>query len=318
MLTIAYITSRKNPRIEWFLDSLTRQVGDSWDDIKVVIVDHYYKERHKDTIPWFRATQLPDQFSYFHTPPKPSVWQGEHRLTKVDWFAASNARNTALCLAPDGWIAYVDDLSVLMPGWLQSVKDAMRDNYLVCGAYRKVRNLVVENGEVKSFEDSKAGRDSRWGSGSDSQAVPCSGRSLFGCSCAMPVEALLNIGGWPEFADGLSFEDVLTGICLNNAGYGFRYDRRMLTYESEELHSEEPAMRREDWHFEGGIPKVGGNGHNDKSHAALRIAEQSHYFDNYYEGGIRKMREEVLAGNPFPVVGNPRHCWFTKLRLEDL
>ena len=52
-------------------------------------------------------------------------------------------------MSDDGWIVYVDDLSVLMPGWWEQVKLAMAGNYVACGAFRKVNKLVVE---VKSGE----------------------------------------------------------------------------------------------------------------------------------------------------------------------
>lgn len=317
-LTIAYLTMRKEPRIEWFLDSLRRELSEDYSNTKLIVVSYLY---WREGI-WNHRRPLGEHLGYtgsrIITAPKPCVWQGMGRLTKTDWFAASNARNTALCLAPDGWIAYVDDLSVLMPGWLKAVREAMAGHYIVLGAYKKVKKLCVENGEVKSFEEFQAGIDSRWPCGSDTGPVPASGGMMYGCSVAMPVESLLTIGGWPEYCDGLGSEDYVCGLALQNNGYEFRYDRRMLTLESEEDHHNGPVFRKEDWHFENGVPVTGGNGRDDKSHAALNIALGSKYFDNYYEGGMRKMREEVLSGKPFPVVGNPQHDWFTKVPLSEL
>ncbi len=296
-LTICYQTARKNPRIEWFFDSLSKQIKSFKDqfadpiNIRVVVVD-----RLESPIP----RNLPHDCEMLWIKPKPSVWQGEHRLTKEDWFAASNSRNTGLCHAPDGWIAYVDDLSVLLPGWLQCVRNAMEQNYLVAGGYQKVRELVVEDGNVKTFTYFDQGNDNRRSRVSQ-DVTPCSGDWLYGCSCAMPVEALLTIGGWLEICDGMGFEDVCTGIVLNNAGYGFRYDRRMMTYESEEAHFEEPPMKRTD---KGQSPL-------DKSHALLRIARSGQkYFDNFYDGGIRAERERALRGEPFTIRKIPDRCFF--------
>lgn len=301
-LTIAYITSRKDCKLEWFLSSLKNQIN-SDDVISIVIIDFYMTEKAK-----ILFSSVPGSIAVVHSAPKPCVWQGPHKLTKEDWFAASNARNTALCLAPDGWICYVDDLSVLMPGWLNAVREAVAGNYIALGAYKKVKNLVVENGEVKSYEEYPAGVDSRWGFGKDNEAVPATGGMMYGCSVAMPVEGLLTIGGWPEYVDGLSSEDYICGLALQNVGYKFKYDRRMLTLESEEHHHLEPSLKRSDY----------GTSPLDKSHAALNIAMSAKYFDNYYEGGMRKMREEVLSGKPFPVVNNPQHEWFTKTPLSEL
>jgi len=181
-LTISYCTSRKDPKIEWFLDSLYRECGGNYDGIKIVVVPYMKLPLHlSSSVPEIRSI-----INLTAVPPKPNVWQGKHRLTSTDWFAAANSRNTALCLAPDGYIAYVDDLSVLLPGWLDRVKAAMDGNYIVCGSYQKVKDLVVENGEVKSFTEFEAGKDTRH-KFTLSPLHPCVGGWLYGCSCAMPV-----------------------------------------------------------------------------------------------------------------------------------
>src|ERR1043165_3971320 len=96
-LTITYVTGRKDPKIDWFFDSLDRQIEGSGVTInEVIVVSRYYLDYES-----LFLTQVK---------PKPNVWQGEHRLTKEDWWAMSNARNTALCLCKADYIAYVDDL----------------------------------------------------------------------------------------------------------------------------------------------------------------------------------------------------------------
>lgn len=294
MLTIAYMTMRKEPKIEWFYDSLLNQVS-SGDVGRVVVVD-------------FWADQISVDGYIWTTPPKPNVWQGPHRLTKEDYFAAANARNTALCLAPDGWIAFVDDLSVLMPGWLSHVKEAMNGNAIVGGAYKKVNKLVVENGIAVFYEEIPSGVDSRWGMGRSNRVVKMEGGQLYGCSFVAPVEALLTINGFPEYCDGLGFEDSLTGIVLENAGFQLRYDRRMLTLESIEGHFGDHLKR---------IDK--GQSPNDKSHAALALARRSNRFENYFgPGGIREVRAKVLAGEPFPIQNVPEHDWFDGQPLREM
>src|SRR5256885_12564266 len=189
-LTIAYITNRDDCKIQWFLDSLARQIQPG-DEVRIVVVDFFAHEREKGLV-CIAGSIFP-----YLVPPKPNPWQGPHRLTKEDWFAAANARNTADCLAPDGHIAYVDDLSVLLPGWLDCVKQSMRENYVALGAYKKVKKLVVEDGEVKSFEENPFGVDSRLRQVTQDQ-TSCDGSWLYGCSVAMPVEAVLEVNGFPE------------------------------------------------------------------------------------------------------------------------
>jgi hypothetical protein len=300
-LTIAFCTSRKDPKIDWFIQSLNEQMvsGDK-EKIKVVVVSLF------DLSPTMPPPPFPIRFEIVD--PKPTVWQGRHRLTKTDWFAASNSRNTALCLAPDGYIAYVDDLSVLLPGWLDRVKLAMAGGYVVCGTYRKVNKMVVENGELISFADHHAGNDSR-ARFATSDLHPCEGGWLFGCSCAMPVEALLTIGGWPEYVDGMGSEDSICGIALQNAGFKMFYDRKMMTYESEELHHTEPGLGRTDK----------GKSPDDKSHRALNIVLSGQkYFDNYYAGGIRAEREKVLRGEPFTIRQIPANDWYDGQLVSEM
>lgn len=299
MLTIVYQTFRRDCKIQWFLDSLRREVQGDWSGIRVVVVDYYKESREV----WYCKCD-----DFVHVAPKPCVWQGPHRLTREDYFAASNARNTGLCYAPDGWIAYADDLSILMPGWLTRVREAMEGNYIALGAYKKVKEMVVEHGELKSCVEVESGIDSRWEHGSDDKAVTAAGSWMFGCSVAMPVEALLAVNGWPEdLCDGMGSEDYCTGIAMENNGYSFRYDRRMLTLESEEHHHIEKPLKRSDY----------GKSPHDKSHKALQIAMEAKSFTQSF-GSIRELRQSILNGGSFPIPTEPSTEWFTGTPLKDL
>lgn len=317
MLTIAYMTMRKEPKIEWFFHSLGNQIHSFGIPFSVVIIDFHAPRE----IASFCAASGITAFQ--HGAPKPNVWQGPHRLTKEDYFAAANARNTALCLAPDGWIAFVDDLSVLMPGWLSRVKEAMNGNAIVGGAYKKVNKLVVENGIAVSYEEIPSGVDSRWGFGRSNRVVKINGGQLYGCSFVAPVEALLTINGFPEFADGLGSEDYLAGIVLENVGYEIMYDRQMLTLESEELHHSSAQWEDTEsgrvFHSSSFKRTDKGISPNDKSHAALALARRSNRFENYFgPGGIREVRAKVLAGEPFPIQNHPQHDWYDQQPLSEM
>lgn len=298
MLTIVFTTARREPKIQWFLRSLHRETRGEYKDIRIVIVDFYAQERNS---PFERFN------TDFHwISPKPNPWNGPYRLTKENWFAAANARNTGLCMALDGYVAYVDDLSVLLPGWLAQVRLAMQGSYVACGAYKKVKDLVVDKkGNVTSCEEFPAGVDNRL---AHAQSITdCAGNWLYGCSCAIPVEALLSVNGWPEdLADGLGSEDYCCGLAMENAGWKFKYDPTMMTYESEELHHAEPAFKRSDY----------GVSPNDKSHKALHIAQTSKRFPNTYD--IAELRQRILAGGSFPIRQNPQHDWYTKKHLSEL
>lgn len=299
--SIAYFTNRRDCRIEWFWSSLMRQGGAG---IPVIVVDFYQDERDVSKYPW---NEICNQSK--HIEPKPYVWSGKHRLTSRNYFSAASFRNTAIIVCQTEYLVFVDDISVLLPGWLDAVKRAVEFPGITLGAYKKVKNLIVEHGEVKSFEPFPPGVDSRWNHGSDTDTVIASGSWLFGCSFAAPLEALLKVNGSDENSDPSGGEDYTLGIRLQNAGYSFRYDRRMLTYESEELHHIEPPFLRID----------PGQSPRDRSHALLHLAMGSNYAANFFgDGGIRAVRERVLAGEPMPIIKIPQHDFFTGKPLSEM
>lgn len=307
MITIAYITARKEPRFDWFFESLmsppqTIPLG-SISACHIVVVDFFRDQRTDDQL-----RMINSHHNLWHVEPKPTVWHGKHRLTSVDYFAAANARNTALCLAPDGWIVYVDDLSVLVPGWLSAVQEAVkREHTITLGSYEKVLQLEVENGLVKSFVSDPHGIDHRLSKVNGLH--PCRGQWFYGSSMVCPVEALLSINGWDENCDGMGYEDVVTGQVIENAGIKLLYDPQMKTIESQELHQQPYRMLRLD---KGVSP-------NDKSHAALDNARKTKWCPNYFgDEGIRGLRERVLNGEPFPVVQIPEHDWYDSQLLKEM
>lgn len=250
MLTVAYLTNRLEPHFDWFFDSLFREVAGQ-EAIRVVVIDFWAQAFGGWTEANVQARQakvrslckFPD---LVHVPPKPTVWQGPHRLTKSDYFAAANARNTALCYAPDGWIAFVDDLVVLLPGWFDQVCLAAQEGYIALGRYAKPFKLQVRDGLVESFLWRKEGEDERYDilrkEKTDDNPVECGGSYMFGCSFAGPVSSFLSINGFDEMCDGCGAEDVIAGMMLEKRGERFCYCPKMLTYESEEGHFQEPQF----------------------------------------------------------------------------
>lgn len=310
-LCIAYVTNRKNPRLHWFFESLARQLAEPQNrdlNPQIVVVSF-----HSDlNLP--KAPVHPSLFRFLQ--PMPNPYMGQYRITKSDCFAAAVSRNTALCAADAPYIAFVDDLSVLMPGWLDAVRISVAQGKITFGAYKKVKNLVVKDGLVAShlpFEDFRQGVDNRL-IHTNSHPIQCSGEWLYGCSLVIPTDVLVSVGGFcSELSGTLGFEDCLTGIALQNAGHSFWYDPTMLTLESEEAHFEEKPFFKTD---KGVSP-------NDKSHAALRTVRNGmKYFENSMPpGGIRKVREDFLAGKgwPWPATAvQPEHDWFDGQSLREV
>lgn len=324
MLTIAYMTSRKIPKLEWFLSSLANETGGDFSSIKVVIVDYWanpfggtkqmHEARRQYVVDCIDAAGIPHE-AYDWMSPKGNPWQGKQRQTLEDWFNVANSRNTAVCMADGEWIAFVDDLSVIKPGWLALAGQAMmQTNMITIYRYQKVRDLVVENGNIVSFTEFPGGIDSRSRHVRDLSRVhtPCPPDWHFGYTIG-PLQAYLDVNGWVESdTAGLSFEDVPTGINLGKKGYAFRYDPRMLVYESEELHGQEGGMRRGDY---GVSPR-------DKSHAVLTRARSGDGWakNDFFNGmTLAQLRDHVhaKASNAFPAPRPNQREWFTGRLLSD-
>jgi hypothetical protein len=304
-LTVCYITCRRNCHFPWFADSLALQGFTGL----VIFVDQWKGEG--DTNSETDTTFNSYPFQILHVEPKPYIWSGKYRVTSRNYFSAASFRNTGLCYAPDGWIAFVDDLAVLMPGWLSTVQEYMtkEGNHVVCGAYKKVYELNVVDGVAKSWREEPSGIDSRWGQGNDSGGVQIGGAALFGCSFAAPVEAMLAINGLDEDCDPVGGEDWTCGYMLQYQGYHVWYDRRMLTLESEEDHHKEEPFLRVDR----------GKSPNDASHAILNMVLNGRKrAPNYFgEEGIRGLRQKILTGEPFPVIRCPEHYFFDGTKISE-
>ena len=92
-LSIAYITGRADPHLEWVLQALARQrkPGDVIELIVVDALEHSPEALVKD--PSLVALAVQDLRV---VAPKPNIWQGRHRVTAQDWWAKSSASNTAI------------------------------------------------------------------------------------------------------------------------------------------------------------------------------------------------------------------------------
>jgi len=309
-LTIAYITSRRDPKIEWFLDSLQREVESlpAHIDVTLIIVDLQAPSRtHRTLSKYGRIIKA------MWVEPKPSVWQGRFRLTEQDFFSAANCRNTALAVAPDGYIAFVDDLSVLCPNWIKPIVRLMDgpDDYVLCGSFQKVLKLKVEQGAICYFEAYKEGIDPRFLCGEPNIDVVCSPQWMFGCSIACPVDYLLNVNGFPELlCDGMGYEDCVMGTTMARRGNIFRYSLQMHTKESEEDHHNQQSPLRYD----------PGKSPLDKSHRLLEVNKGQTFFEQSFGNDfktISELRQHMLNGGLFPVRREPTTEWFTGIDLRD-
>lgn len=298
-LTICMITGREKSRAHWMLDSLAEQV-EAGDGFKFVLVNATARERE--------ATNL-GQIRFVSTPPKPTIWQGSHRKTKEDWWAASNARNTGLCLADTEWIAWVDDRCVLGPQWLQSIRDAMEGGYAVFGAYEKRHGMKVENGVIVE-PGTVTGTDHRIAHVQGDGPAPCPGNWCYGCSVALPVEWALSIGGFEQAMDGMSFEDVIFGLMIQNNGWPRCFDPRFKIIEDRTPEACGNTYRREDKGRDTHSPST-----PDKGHRSLEIFGCALHTTNRHQ--LWQSRQAVLSGKPFPVLMDSTTDWYDGEPIDE-
>lgn len=304
MITIAYTTARKEPMINWFFDSLHQEVGGDYSNIKIVIID-FYAEQPGRKESFLAMSHCP----IVHITPKPTVWQGPHRTTKIDYWAKCNTLNTALCHVPDGWVTFVDDLCVIAPGWMSHLDEATTYPIrITLGSFKKLKKMKVFGGVIESYEEYPPGVDSRWKHGEPGKSVVASGSWMYG-HVTGHIDAFLSANGYPELlCDSLSAEDYLMGMRMQSNGYSFRYNRDMVIYESEELH-----------HVYGGVGKRfdKGTSPNDKSHAALEKVRNEDY-DIWNSFDLAKLRESIQNGADFPPAHKVLTDWFDGQPLSEL
>lgn len=306
MLNIFYTTMRKEPHIEWFFESLHVQCNGDYSGMRVGVIDFWIEEPgRRDRF----AKAFRGNIELIHRSPMPSVWQGPHRLSKKNYYDFVSAKNTGICLSEDGCVVLVDDLSILMPGWLKAVREAESGGYIGCGAYRKVCAMQVMDGVLMSYKDHPQGPDHRWDSGSDAGPVPCIGGWLFGCTIVAPLEALLDINGFDMDSTPHGGADCLAGVMLEKRGYKLMYDRRILTYESIEGHVIDPTSPDALLRLNEVIP-----GRLDRG---LELVERvvgtrdRAPNEHYGPGGIAQLRLRALINGSFPVFNQPDRSWYS-------
>jgi hypothetical protein len=229
-------------------------------------------------------------------PPKPTPWQGKHRIMSCEWWAMSNARNTGLCYVPDGYdfVAFCDDRCHLGPEWLAQVRRADAERAcVVAGGYEKHQDgHVTPDGRLAQ---SPSGREN------------CGGGWLFGCTLCLPLEWTLRVNGFEEGCDGLSFEDVIFGMNLERAGYQISYRPKMFVSQERSV-AHANTFKRTDK----------GKSPNDKSHAALaRFRKRAR---TEFTPDLRELRNRILSGerDPFPMPDPDMRDWYDGELVRDM
>lgn len=292
-VSVVYITGRLQPHLEWLIDGIEDQ-AEPGDAIELIVVDA--RGRPAEAI-GFRP--IPAIRRVVATPPKPCPWQGPQRVTPLDWWAVSNARNTGIALCQSDHVVFLDDRCRIGPAWLDVVRRSIATrSSVLAGAYDKL--------EVDGQGGTRVSVDHRVKIHPGGLA-DCGGGWLYGCAVAMPLEWALEVNGFEEGVDSLSGEDYLFGMMLGNRGRRVDFEPR-LHVSQDRTDGADHGMRRTDK----GSPPA------DKSHAALE--RFGRLCRTEFTPDLRDLRGRIAAGGGFPDVDRGRRHvdWFDGQPIEDM
>ena len=285
-LTIAFITGRPAPHLDWLLESLAPQVVAS-DEIRVLVIDSRGRTAEAlGVLPRYGQWAPRVHVAL----PKPTPWQGAHRITKADWWAKSSAMNTAIVLCETDYIVFVDDCCRVGPKWLEAVRRGERKRLSVlAGTYDKIERGGITEDHRRIL--SPQGKQD------------CGGGWLYGCTFALPLEWALEVNGAEEGCDGMGTEDYIFGFMLSNNGHRIDFVSDMaVTQERDEISVPGvPSIRLR--RTDKGVPP------NDKSHCALARFRPRKRTE--FSPDLRALRSARAAGKlVWPVPDPDMRDWF--------
>lgn len=277
--TIGYITAREEPHLEWLIEGLARQTSRG-DRIELIVVDALGRSEAELG---YRA--IPAIKRMVVTPPKPSIWQGPHRITAHDFFANANARNTIIVLATTEYLCFLDDRCKLDAGWIEQVRRGeLKRKSVLCGTYSKQEDWGRS-------EDHRRRRAPEGRKG-------CSGGWCYGANIALPLFMALNVNGFEEGCDPVGLEDCAFGHMLENAGYRIDFVVGMSVLQDRRGFAHPRSFPRQDK----------GQSPNDKSHAL-----QERFYGRKrteFTPDLKKLREQYARDRSFPLPNRDARDWY--------
>jgi len=236
-ISIIYATCRTNPKFEWFFDSLKVQCDYYKFDLKtlveIVIVDYnYHYEENIDKLEKYYSNIINHTCDYKIVAPKPTPWQGNHKVNSILFSSAANARNTGFIYSKNDYLWFVDDESVLEKDFIYHFLNVPYKQRLnVAFAYIKLLDIKVDNGNIIHMsEPMNNGIDCRLKLYDNNKLHEIEGGNVFGYF-ACNREAFIKVNGYDEITSGVGGEDYDLGIRLKNSGEKIYYYPKCLFYE---------------------------------------------------------------------------------------
>lgn len=218
MLGISVIipTLRKDPQMKKMADSLVNTAaflpkGVPWE---LIFIDGqiWYQKNRKEEF----AEAVAGRFQFTHEAPKPTIWQGPHRLTQKDCWDKNNASNTGLVYANYSCVLFSDDCTVFDDHWMVEHYRFLTSEKPIatCGPYKYVYagTSKVENGRLVAGKFEEPG-DHRLGFTQGFPIRAMGGGWMYGGNSAARLEHCLQINGFDEIMSGAGgLEDCEFGV----------------------------------------------------------------------------------------------------------
>lgn len=296
-VSICVITARTTPHLEWLLDGLAAQEQIS-DEIELVLID-YHGRSCDELVSNFDRVRSISQVVI--TKPKPTPWQGEHRVTSRDLAAIANARNTALALASHDYVTFLDDSARLGGAWLEWIRRSEAERAsVISGAVDRGRpgSRREVDDRTRMFLAGKQG---------------CPPSFLYGGNFCAPLQWLLEVGGFEEATDPVGHQDFILGCMLGHCGRRIDYAPGMGILQDRRLSGrpDDPDMHALPRGNKGLPPK-------DK-----RWAIEQKFRDQVHTGewtpDIAAIRATIQCGEPFPMHGKTAASrdWFDNVPIGE-
>lgn len=234
-VTIGTITLRPNPQFQAMANGIACNLQRMSAPFEWIVVDGmlwYDESARRDAL----RRAVNDRFSFRHVFPKPTVWQGPHRLTKRDYFDMCSARNTVFIHAEHPYVIFLDDCTVPAPEWLQDYAQGS-PSQTTAGTYVSVHSLKQdENGAVVDFDPVQDFQDHRLLD--QPQGGPCQGGWMYSGNLGVPLDVALAVNGYDEEYSGQgSCGDCDFGIRVRRFGSVTMWNPNSVTYQIMATHT---------------------------------------------------------------------------------
>lgn len=309
-ITVCTTTLRKDPRFKETADSLFAAIKPPIEWEWLVVDGYLWYDPHRKAL---LEDAVERRFPFRHVEPKPSLWQGPHRITSKDYWDACSARNTAFITARHPYVVFIDDCMEVEMDWFFQILRGINSAY--AGTYISVDK------DKKPIPGSEDHRPSMC-----PEAQYVAGGWLYGMNMGVPLAEALKVDGYDEMYSGQGgVEDCDFGVRLERAGCKVLWNPDSVVRQLTETHEAICGY--------GGQSTFVGKASPSKPKERVLKNGQTRFANEYLierlfddpkrslpllVRGLYGLREMYWRGEPLPIPKGPRIDWRDGQKLEDM